>query len=129
VRTRRRSEVDVLRCALEWAARRGPDTIDPEESRRPGRQVLRWYGGPETPQVAEFAGADFGTGLGRSAAWGSRQIATVLDFDYRLPLLARRVFDLEIDVSAAEHVARKTRHLPREQARVRGRLRRRERRR
>jgi hypothetical protein len=116
VRARRQAEVEVLCCARAWAARRGPESIDPVESRRPGRQVLRWYGGPGTPQVAEFAGADFGTGLGRSAAWGSRQMATVLDLDHRLPMLARRVFALEVDVSVADFVARRTRHLPLELA-------------
>jgi len=115
-RERREREAGLLLAASEWAARKDAHTIDQEAAKLPGRESVRFYGGQGTPYVASFAGVEFGARIGRSAAAGDRYLATALDLDYRLPQLNHRVRTLEVEVSYAMYVARRTRELSQEEA-------------
>lgn len=53
--TARDAEVGLLRVAHQWAVVHPPERLDPEETRKPGREQARRYGGDGTPQVCEFA--------------------------------------------------------------------------
>lgn len=113
---RREVEAELLVAAAEWAAMNGPETVDPEEAKKPGRESVRHYGGPGTPYVASFAGAEFGARIDRSTSAGDEFIAAALDLQYRLPQLWHRVQAGEVQASYARHVARRTRELEADQA-------------
>ena len=81
-----------------------------------GRERAVAHGGDGTPLVTEFCAAHFGARLQLSAYSARSLIAEALDLRHRLPHLWRRVQALEVRVSYARCVARKTRDLSREQA-------------
>jgi hypothetical protein len=66
--------------------------------------------------VAEFSPASFAARLGISTHAGRELMADALDLDHRLPRLWERVQALEVKVSYARLVARRTRDLTKEQA-------------
>jgi hypothetical protein len=66
--------------------------------------------------VTEFCAAHFGARLQRTPYAAQRLIGDALDLRHRLPQLWRRVQALEVKVSYARYVARKTRDLTREQS-------------
>ena len=112
----REAEVQLLVVAAQWAVVNGPETVDPEQAKLPGRQTLRRYGGRGTPEVASFAPAELGARMGRSTYAGEALIADALDLQHRLPQLWHRVRAGEVLASYARHVARRTRELDREEA-------------
>ena len=81
-----------------------------------GREKAVRYGGAGTPLVTEFCSADFGARLQLTPWAAHRLIADSLDLQHRLPQLWRRVQALEVKVSYARYVAKKTRDLEPEQA-------------
>lgn len=115
-RMQRECEVQVLRIALQVAVLNNPDTLDPEVSKLPGRERAKRFGGVGTPDVAEFAAAALGARLGISSGSAHSLMADALDLAIRLPQLWRRVEALEVKVSYARFVARRTRDLTVEQA-------------
>jgi hypothetical protein len=66
--------------------------------------------------VTEFCSAGFGARLHLSPYATRQLIADALDLKHRLPQLWRRVQALEVKVSYARYVARRTRELSVEQA-------------
>lgn len=114
--TQRRCEVEILKAAVQHAYLNNADTVDPAESRRPGRERARQVGGAGTPEVTEFAAAELGARLGLSTVSAWLLIADGLDICHRLPRLWRRVEAGEVRVYLARLVARKTRHLSPERA-------------
>lgn len=114
--TQRRCEVEIFRAALQHAYLNNPDTLDPAEAAKPGREKARRRGGEGTPLVTDFAAAELGARLGVSmySAWSL--MADALDVCHRFPQLWARVEAGEVRVYLARLVARKTRDLTLEQA-------------
>lgn len=115
-RRQRECEAQVLRIAVQVAILNNPERLDPEISRLPGRERARRFGGVGTPEVSEFAAAALGARLGLSTGSAHSLMADALDLMIRLPQLWRRVEALEVKVSYARFVARRTRDLSVEQA-------------
>jgi len=69
-----------------------------------------------TPEVAEFASAELGGGLGISSYAARDLMADALDLVHRFPQLWVRVQALEVRASYARFVARESRDLTLEQA-------------
>jgi hypothetical protein len=115
-RAQRECEVKILLAARQHAVLHDADSIDPWQSKVPGGERARRFGGEGTPLVAEFAAADLGGRLGLSSYAGRELIADALDLSMRLPRLWQRVQALEVRASYARLVARKTRELTKEQA-------------
>ena len=84
-RQQRECEAQVLRIAVQQAILNGPDTLDPEVSRLPGRERTRRFGGVGTPDVAEFAAAALGARLQISTGSAHSLMADALDLMIRLP--------------------------------------------
>jgi hypothetical protein len=114
--TRNRCEVEILQVAVQHAYLHHPDTLDPDESAKPGREKSRRRGGEGTPEVTEFAAAELAARLGMSDISTWMLMADGLDLVYRLPRLWRRVEAGEVRVYLARLVARRTRDLTPEQA-------------
>ena len=114
--TIRRAESDLLRIAYQWAITHHPDRLDPAEADRPGRERARRLGGDGTPQVTEFAAAEFGARIGLSPFAAAQLIADALDLHHRLPQLWARVQAGEVRASYARHVCKTTRDLTQQEA-------------
>jgi hypothetical protein len=114
--TQRRCEIEILKAAVQHADLHDPDSLDHEESRKPGRERGRRLGGRGTPDVTEFAAAELGGRLGISTVSAGLLMADGLDLSHRLPLLWHRVVVGDARVYLARLVARKTRDLTPEQA-------------
>jgi hypothetical protein len=113
----REAENDLLHIAYQWAIIHDPDRLDPNESGKPGREKARRYGGEGTPEVTEFAAAELGGRIGRSAYGAAALMADALDLHHRHPALMGRVEAGEVRVSYARHVVAKTRSLSKAEAR------------
>ena len=114
--TQHRCEVEILRAAVQHAYLHDPDSLDPDESAKPGRERARRVGGAGTPEVAEFAAGELGARLGMSTISAWMLMADGLDIRHRLPQLWRRVEAGEVRVYLARLVARKSRDLTPERA-------------
>jgi hypothetical protein len=114
--TQRRCDVEILKAAVQHAILNNPETLDPAITRLPGRERAKRFGGVGTPDVAEFCAAELGGRLGLSPWSAHSLMADGLDLVIRLPQLWRRVEALEVRVSYARFVARRTRDLTIEQA-------------
>lgn len=60
--TIREAEADLLRAAYQWAVLHHPARLDPATAALPGRERARRLAGDGTPEVTEFAAAQFGAG-------------------------------------------------------------------
>ena len=110
------AEVELIRIAYRWAIRHHPDRLQPTDGDRPGRERSRRYGGEGTPQVCEFAAAELGARIGRSARAAAALMADSLDLHHRHHGLWDRVQAGKVRASYARHVTTKTRDLTPEQA-------------
>jgi Domain of unknown function (DUF222) len=115
-RMQRECEVQILLAARQHAVLNDAGSIVPRQAKLPGGERARRFGGEGTPPVAEFSPAALGARLGLSAYSARELMADALDLSIRLPRLWARVQALEVKVSYARLVARKTRDLPQEQA-------------
>jgi hypothetical protein len=104
------SQVRELQLAAQWADLHG--TIEAFPSGGPGCERLITVGGDGTPQVGEFAPAEFGAVLGLSTVSGRNLIADALDLRHRLPRTWARVQEGTVTVTSARRVAYATRELP-----------------
>src|SRR5690242_11304012 len=77
--TARRAEVDLLRVAFHWAVLHHPDRLDAREADLPGQERAKQLGGDGTAPVSEFAAAELGARIGRSAYAAARLIADAQD--------------------------------------------------
>ncbi len=109
--TVRRTELLILRAAYQHAVLNSRDTLDPANERWPGRERAVFLGGQGTPTVAEFAPAELGGRLQLSPYAAASLMGDALDLKHRLPQLWARVEAMEVRVSYARYVARKTRSL------------------
>ena len=114
--TVQRAEVDMLRAAYQWAVLHPGIVLDPVEAGKPGRERPRRLGGDGTPEVSEFAAAEFGARIGRSPYAAASLIADALDLQYRFPQLWARVQAGEVRASYARYVTGKARNLTLEQS-------------
>ena len=114
--TERRTQAEVLQLAVQFAVLHDDHTLDPNSRDLDGRERAVAYGGAGTPLVTEFCAAHFGARLQLSPYAARQLIADALDLRHRLPQLWHRVRALEVKVSYARFVARRTRDLSREQA-------------
>ena len=114
--TAQRAEVDILRAAYQWAVVHPGIALDPADAHKPGRERARFFGGDGTPEVSEFAAAEFGARIGRSPSAAASLIGDALDLQHRLPQLWARVQAGEVRASYARYVAAKSRQLTRVQA-------------
>src|SRR5262245_37718020 len=112
----REAETDLLRLAYQWAIIHSADRLDPAEAAKPGREQARLFGGAGTPEVTEFAAAEFGARIGRSPYAARALIADALDLRHRHPQLWARVQAGQVRASYARHVTAKTRDLSPEEA-------------
>lgn len=115
-REMRRAGAELLVLAYEWAVAHPVDRLDPKEAGKPGRERATILGGPGTPEVTEFAAAEFGARIERSTHHGRKLMGGALDIKIRLPLLWGRVQALEVRDSYALYVAERTRELSAEEA-------------
>jgi hypothetical protein len=114
--TIRDAEAELVVLAYQWAVLHDPCRLDPAEAGKPGRERAKRYGGAGTPEVTEFAAADFGVRIKRSRHAAAQLIADAVDLVHRLPQLWQRVRDGEVRASYARHVAAKTRDLEPDEA-------------
>lgn len=112
----RRLDVEIFQVALQHAYLNNPDTLDPADATKPGRERVRRPGGEGTPEVTEFAAGELGARLGMSTISAWWLMADALDVCHRLPKLWERVEAGEVRVYLARLVAKKTRDLTVEQA-------------
>ena len=112
----RDDEADVLRLAYQWAVLNSPETLEPNDVGKPGREKARLYGGDGTPEVTEFAAAALGARIGRTTFAAGQLMADALDLMHRGTDLWARVEAGEVRVSYARFVVKQTRHLPLEEA-------------
>lgn len=106
----RRTELLILQAAYQHAVLNIEETIDPQRTAF-GRERAVFLGGEGTPKVAEFAAADLGGRLQLSPFAAGLLMADALDLRHRLPQLWGRVRAMEVKVSYARYVAKKTREL------------------
>jgi hypothetical protein len=107
-------EAEQLATAAHWA---DLHAVLARTSALPGSERMMPLGGDGTPEVAEFAPAEYGAAIGVSHGVANRLIADALDLRHRLPQLWARVQGGEIKVWAARRIAETTRHLPQQAAR------------
>ncbi len=107
----REAEAELLVLAHQWAVLHDPARLDPADADQPGRERAKAYGGAGTPQVTEFAAAEFGARIGRSPYAAQQLIGDALDLQHRLRAHWRRVRAGQVRASYARHVAAKTREL------------------
>ncbi|HET9842355.1 MAG TPA: DUF222 domain-containing protein, partial [Nocardioides sp.] len=110
-RIRNRCEVEILQVAVQHALLHNPDTLDPAETGRPGREQAKRCGGEGAPEVTDFAAAELGARLGSSTISAWWLMCDGLDLVYRLPKLWARVEAGEVRAYLARLVAKKTRDL------------------
>lgn len=101
-------EARILSDAAHWA---DLHAVVEDSSTLPGCEELVQLGGDGTPEVAEFAPAEFGAAIGISDHAASMLVGDALDLRHRLPLLWGRVQAGEVKAWAARQVAQTTRPL------------------
>jgi Domain of unknown function (DUF222) len=106
-------ETRIFTAAAHFADLHHPDSRGADGPVLPGSERGVSLGGAGTPQVWEFAPAEFAARLGRSTYAGRALIADALDVRHRLPKLWARVCAAEVPVFHARHVAQATRDLSR----------------
>lgn len=107
----------LLRLAAHWADLHHPDpAMTPEsvltlDGRPPGGERGVQLGGIGTPEVLEFAAAEFGARQETTSGAARSLMADALDLRHRLPQLWERVLYGRVRVWRARKVAQETRHL------------------
>ena len=108
------AEVRILSDAAHWADLHGRldgTAADIGGVSLPGMERLVCLGGDGTPQVAEFAAAEFGAVLGLSPTSASMLIGDALDLRQRLPRLWARIQAGEVRAWVGRRTAQATRSL------------------
>ena len=113
-RAERRLQAKQLRTAVHWADLHA--VLTHPVATKPGCERLARLGGDGTPEVAEFAPAEFGLVQGMTDHAAKKLIADALDLRHRLPALWDRTQAGEVDVWMARRVAEQTRALSKDAA-------------
>jgi hypothetical protein len=110
------NESRLVELAAHWADLHHPDSQAPVEQTLPGAEQGRQLGGDGTPQVLEFAAAEFGARMETSSGAARALIADALDLRHRHPELWQLISTGGVPVWKARKVAQATRHLSRSAA-------------
>ena len=102
-------DVALLEAAAHWADLHA--VLEGLAAKVPGAERLVVLGGLGTPEVAEFAPAEFAARAGMSVFSGTTLITDALDLRHRLPLLWARARAGEVEVWVARKVAALSRPL------------------
>ncbi|WP_152363901.1 DUF222 domain-containing protein [Microlunatus speluncae] len=108
----------LLVLAAEWADRFPADSIHPDELGLPGAARGVRPGGDGTPEVNDLAMVDFCVKIGKSTGAGLFFIGDALDLRHRFPLLWGKVLRGELLGWQGGKIARLTRGLLYDQARL-----------
>jgi hypothetical protein len=109
-------ECKLVELAAHWADLHHPDSQAPAEKTMPGAEQPRQLGGDCTPEVLEFAAAEFGACMETSSGSARGLIADALDLRHRLPELWQLILAGGVLAWKARKVAQATRHLSRSAA-------------
>ena len=110
------NECRLVELAAHWADLHHPDSQAPVEKPLPGAEQGRQLGGDGTPEVLEFAGAEFGARMEVSSGSARALMADALDLRHRLPELWQLIMTGGVPAWKARKVAQATRHLSRDSA-------------
>ncbi len=110
------SECRLVELAAHWADLHHPDSQARVEWPRPGAERGRRLGGEGTPDVLEFAAAEFGARLETSSGSARALMANALDLRHRLPELWQLILTGGVPAWKARKAAQATRHLSRDAA-------------
>jgi hypothetical protein len=110
------AQADTLALAAHWCDLHGEMTFDSEMRVAPGDQELVGIGGDGTPDVEEFAAAEFGAMRHQHPMAARNLMADALDLRHRLPRCWTAVRDLRLEIWVARKIATMTRGLSREAA-------------
>jgi len=110
------NECRLVELAAHWADLHHPDSQAPVEKPLPGAEQGRQLGGDGTPEVLEFAGAEFGARIEISSGSARALMADALDLRHRLPELWQLIMTGGVPAWKARKVAQATRHLSRDSA-------------
>ncbi len=108
------AQADTMALAAHWCDLHGEVTYDHEGRVRVGDEELVTIGGDGTPQVEEFAAAEFGAMRHQNPGAARNLLADALDLRHRLPHLWAAVHALKVEVWLARKIASMTRALDRE---------------
>jgi len=112
-----RGEVNVLVAAADFADMHGFVGGAPFGGYGHGTERMVRLGGEGTPEVAEFAAAEFGAELKMSTYAAEQLMAAALDLQHRLPMTWTAVQMLLTKAWIGVKIAKMTRHMPRAAAR------------
>jgi hypothetical protein len=112
----RHQECKLVELAAHWSDLNHPDSQAPAEKTLPGAEQGRQLGGDGTPEVLEFAAAEFGAQMETSYGSARALMADALDLRHRLPELWQLICAGEVPSWRARKVAQATRHLSRSAA-------------
>jgi hypothetical protein len=110
------NECRLVELAAHWADLHHPDSQAPIERPLPGAEQGRQLGGDGTPEVLEFAAAEFGARMESSSGSARALMADALDLRHRLPELWQLIITGRVRAWQARKVAQATRHLSRDSA-------------
>jgi hypothetical protein len=110
------NECRLVELAAHWADLHHPASQAPVEKRLPGAEQGRQLGGDGTPEVLEFAAAEFGARTEISSGSARALMADALDLRHRLPELWQLIMTGGVPAWKARKVAQATRHLSRDSA-------------
>ncbi len=94
---RTRADLEILRLAQHFADLFPDPATIPGHVSLPGGERGQVYGGPGCPAVAEFAAAEFGAVIGRSAGSAANLMGQALALRHRLPHLWAKVESLQAE--------------------------------
>src|SRR4029453_13062434 len=109
-------ECALVELAAHWADLHHPDSQPPPAKSLPGTEQGRQLGGHGTPEVLEFAAAEFGAQMETTVGSARALIADALDLRHRLPELWQLIYVGRVASWRARKVAQATRHLSRDSA-------------
>jgi hypothetical protein len=112
----RHQECKLVELAAHWSDLNHPESQAPAEKTLPGAEQGRQLGGDGTPEVLEFAAAEFGAQMETSYGSARALMADALDLRHRLPELWQLICAGEVPSWRARKVAQATRHLSRSAA-------------
>jgi hypothetical protein len=110
------AQADTLALAAHWCDLHGEMEYDAERRVAPGDQELVGIGGEGTPDVEEFAAAEFGAMRHQHPMAARNLMADSLDLRHRLPRCWTAVHGLRLETWVARKIASMTRHLSRKAA-------------
>jgi hypothetical protein len=110
------AQADMLALAAHWCDLHGPMEFDDQRRVAPGDEELVGIGGDGTPDVEEFAAAEFGAMTHQHPMAARNLMADALDLRHRQPHCWRAVREQRLEVWVARKIATMARSLSRQAA-------------